>query len=250
MPEKMEKHIHKETEIFDVLTNAVCCMMCVDGKITESERTAIHKVLEQNGAPWGYNVVEKHIDDFLQRLKKCGLTQSIEDTRKKISLFREQGKEGLLMQALNYVMYSDGKIKKKEIELCERFKAELAEKGSVSTKNKNPYRYSFKYFMFFISEGGYRYGEESLEQFKNRIRAWPIWKKALRLLWAICYFPLYVVISWLGFLIIMFIASLPALVCAGLLLLSVLIYTYSHTLGSIAIVIAFILVLIIRKLFR
>ncbi len=132
----MEKDFHEETEIFDVLKNAVCCMMCVDGKMTESERAAIHKVLEKSGVPWHYDEVEEHIDDFLQISKKCGLTQIIEETCKKLSLFQQKGKEELLIQALNYVMYSDGKIKKKEIELCEKFKAEL-KKEIVNEKEQD-----------------------------------------------------------------------------------------------------------------
>jgi uncharacterized tellurite resistance protein B-like protein len=118
------KKIH-EKNLCNILSDAVCCMMCVDGKIFESEKKAIHTVLTKAGVPWDKKETKARIEAFLQKIKEQSLKHVIQETSENIPLLKETGKEDTLLTSLKYVMYSDGRISDKEVRLLEQFTERL-----------------------------------------------------------------------------------------------------------------------------
>ena len=118
------KKIH-DINLCNILSDAVCCMMCVDGKISESEKIAIHTVLKKAGVSWNKKETKARIEEILQIIKKHSLIHVIQETNEKIPFLKEMDGGDILLTSLKYVMYSDGKISDKEVGLFEQFKESL-----------------------------------------------------------------------------------------------------------------------------
>lgn len=125
-----EKKTEKDTNIFEILTDAVCCVMCADKKVTTRERKAIHKILEKTKAPWDGNKIEEHINNFVQRVKKDGLKSIVQEICDKLPEFKKRGKELVLLRCIDYMTRADGIIDENEKQLTEKFKSALGIKYS------------------------------------------------------------------------------------------------------------------------
>jgi hypothetical protein len=125
----------KKAEIFEILMDAICCVMCADKKITTREREAVHKILEKTKAPWNRDEVDNRINAFVQQVKKNGLEDVIQKTCKNLPVFKKIGKEDVLFRCIDYMMRADREIDEREQKLCDKFrKAVTTEKVRLQTK--------------------------------------------------------------------------------------------------------------------
>ena len=65
-------NVDKNTSLFEILLNAVCCVMCADKKITTQERQAVYKILKKTKSPWSTEEIDEKIGAFIQGVKKEG----------------------------------------------------------------------------------------------------------------------------------------------------------------------------------
>jgi tellurite resistance protein len=119
--QKPEKE--KQTDIYEILMDAVCCIMCADRKVTTRERRAIHTVLERTKAPWNEEQINNRINDFIQRVNNEGLNNVIQQTCKKLPEFKKRGKENVLAVCLDFMARADGSVDENEKQLIEKFKS-------------------------------------------------------------------------------------------------------------------------------
>jgi len=117
----------RRNNIFEVLLDAVCCVMCADKKVTTREREAVHRILEKLKSPWARNEIDRRIDVFINRAKKEGLTSLVQETCHKLVIFKRKGKEQVLLRCVDYMAKADGIIDPRETELCQKFKTVLAD---------------------------------------------------------------------------------------------------------------------------
>ena len=68
--------MEKQINIFEILMDAICCVMCADKKVTTKERKAVHKILEKTKAPWDSDEINDRINRFIKRGKKEGFSDS------------------------------------------------------------------------------------------------------------------------------------------------------------------------------
>ncbi len=121
----------KQINIFEILLDALCCVMCADRKITTREREAVQKVMEKTKAPWGRDDVNNHINTFVQCVKEKGLSRIVEQTCDKLTEIKRRGKEDILEKCLDYIKRSDGMVDEREIEVCNRFASALKTKSAT-----------------------------------------------------------------------------------------------------------------------
>lgn len=119
-------HNNKSTAtIFDTLLDALCCIMCADGKMSPEEQNAIPVILRKIVCPWTAEEIDNKIVDFLRRRKDRGLDRVIQETCERLPEFKKRGKENVLLKCIDYMAKADGVIDEKEIEIRRKFKAAL-----------------------------------------------------------------------------------------------------------------------------
>lgn len=117
---------HKNTAtIFDTLLDALCCIMCADGKMSPEEQNAIPVILGKVVCPWTAEEIVNKIVNFLRRRKDRGLDRIIQETCERLPEFK--GKETVFLKCIDYMAKADGVIDEKEIEIRRKFKAALAD---------------------------------------------------------------------------------------------------------------------------
>lgn len=126
-----------QINIFEILMDAICCVMCADRKITTRERKAIHEILEKTKAPWDRNEIENRINNFVQRVKDKGLRCLVEKTCEKLPEFKRRGKENVLLRCIDYMARADGVVDMREMDLCERFKLALGVIPAVTVDQRS-----------------------------------------------------------------------------------------------------------------
>ena len=121
-------------EIYEILTDAICCVMCADKKVTSRERKAVHKIIEKTKSPWAGDDIDKRINIFLEHAKKEGMEKMIQMTCGKLPEFKKSKKQEVLMTCLNFMARADGIVHEKEIEIINKFKSILGIESNDSTK--------------------------------------------------------------------------------------------------------------------
>jgi len=111
--------------IFDILLDALCCVMCADGKMSPEEQNAISVILGKVVCPWSTEEIDNKIVDFLRRVKSRGSDTVIQETCERLSEFKRRGKEKVLLKCIDYMAKADGVIDEEEIKIREKFKAAL-----------------------------------------------------------------------------------------------------------------------------
>ena len=129
--------------IYEILLDAICCVMCADKKITTQERKAVHKILHKTKSPWSDEDIDEKIGVFVQRLKKEGSRKIIQETCSRLPEFSKVGKEQILLKCIDYMADADGEIHEEEISLINQFKSVL-DKESAQADAPDPARNTAK----------------------------------------------------------------------------------------------------------
>ena len=117
----------ERVNIFSILLDAICCVMCADGKMSRREQKTVHAILKKVKCPWTAEDVGKQMTNFLQRVEIKGLGTVTEQTCEKLSEFKRRGKEYVLLKCIDYMVKADGIVDEKEIEICGKFKSALTD---------------------------------------------------------------------------------------------------------------------------
>jgi tellurite resistance protein len=124
-PETEETKQAQKMNIFEILLNATCCVMCADKKVEKPEREMVHTTLKKTKAPWTRDEIDKRIEMFLQRVKKRGFKWVVSETCEKLPEFKKRGKEKVLLKCLNYMARADGVVHEKEMKIINIFMKEV-----------------------------------------------------------------------------------------------------------------------------
>lgn len=114
------------TKAHEALLNAICCVLCADGKIRSREREAAHRILERARVPWSDMEIDFLIDEFLERVKQEGLRSIVQETCEQLQRCSDtSAKKKAFFQSLDYMARADGSVDEKEERVCRKFRAAL-----------------------------------------------------------------------------------------------------------------------------
>jgi uncharacterized tellurite resistance protein B-like protein len=112
----------KREDIYEILMDAICCVMYADGKVTSKEREAVHNILKKTKAPWTKEDINKRIDGFLERAQKEGMEKIVQATCENLPEFKRRKKQEVLKVCLDFMARADGIADELEKKLIEKFK--------------------------------------------------------------------------------------------------------------------------------
>jgi len=117
----------KVAGLYDILLDALCCVIVSDGKASHDKKATILGILIKVNSPHSAQDVNSSIESFIKQVKERGfspiLNAVLEETRK----FRNRGKQKILLKAFALVAKSDGSVDEAERKVIARFKAVLQE---------------------------------------------------------------------------------------------------------------------------
>ncbi len=108
--------------LFVVLLELLCCMMVADGRASASEKKQIRDLLNYHGSPWTEPEISERISEFIDRIRTDGYRKTVAAALTEIDLFKEQGKQAILLQCLQAVANADEKVTDGEQRLLLRIK--------------------------------------------------------------------------------------------------------------------------------
>ena len=127
----------KSKDIYEILMDAICCVMCADGNTTPKEREAIRIILGKTKAPWTKEDIDKRIGLFLERAKVEGMDKIVETTCKNLPEFKRRKKQEVLTVCLDFIARADGMTDENEKKLIEKFKSAIGT-GSTDSGGRLP----------------------------------------------------------------------------------------------------------------
>ena len=122
-PQKSEEK--KRMDIYGILMDAICCVICADKKVTTKENKAVYNILEKTKAPWGGDEIDNRIRSFIERVNNEGLNNIIQQTCDKLPEFKKRKQEHILLRCVEYMMRCDGVIDENEKKICQKFRLAL-----------------------------------------------------------------------------------------------------------------------------
>ncbi|MHC4266239.1 MAG: TerB family tellurite resistance protein [Planctomycetota bacterium] len=122
----MADDLAEEINIYEVLMDAICCVMCADKRATAKEQKAIHEILGKTEAAWEEDEINGRIEAYVQNIRENGLATVIRETREKLTIFKTRGEQEVLLRCLDHITQADGVIDESEIKVCDIFRLVLA----------------------------------------------------------------------------------------------------------------------------
>ncbi len=99
-----------EHPVFEVLLDALCCMMFADGKAGTTERSIVIELMERAQAPWASDEVERRMKDFWQRGRQVSYDALLDKTCSRLGGFGSVRQRTALRKMLVAVASADGAV--------------------------------------------------------------------------------------------------------------------------------------------
>ncbi|MHC4270689.1 MAG: TerB family tellurite resistance protein [Planctomycetota bacterium] len=122
----MTDDLAEQINLYEVLMDAICCVMCADKRATAKEQKAIHEILGKTEAAWEEEEINERIEAYVQNVRENGLATVIRETREKLAIFKRRGEQEVLLCCLEDMTQADGVIDESEIRVCDIFRLVLA----------------------------------------------------------------------------------------------------------------------------
>jgi tellurite resistance protein len=100
--------------VFDLVLEALCCMVYADGKATSGERDKVQALLVRLHAPWAPDEIARRMQAFRARGRTESFTQVLEETCQRLRRIEEPKQQQVLQKCLQAVAQADGVIEERE----------------------------------------------------------------------------------------------------------------------------------------
>lgn len=108
--------------LFCVLLEVICCLMVADGHASKSEKSRIMELMAKVRSPWTNSEVNERMQSIIDRVRRDGYRQTLGVTLKDVEVFKQIGKQEVLLRCLSAVAEADENLTDREIQLCQRIK--------------------------------------------------------------------------------------------------------------------------------
>jgi tellurite resistance protein len=131
-----KRELTEQINIYEVLLDAICCVMCADKRATAKEQESIHEIFEKTKAPWERDEINYRIKAYVQNVRENSLATVIRETREKLTVFKRREEQEVLLRCLDDMTQADGVIDESEIRVCNFFKLVLANEDENRIKKE------------------------------------------------------------------------------------------------------------------
>jgi uncharacterized tellurite resistance protein B-like protein len=112
-------------DICSSLLDAMCCIMVADGKVDETEKQVIQKVMANAKAPWDEQEINVRIQTFVKRVNEQRFAAVLQQVCQELAEVKRLGKSSVFLKCLMAVAKADGTVERAEAEVYGKFEAIL-----------------------------------------------------------------------------------------------------------------------------
>ena len=113
-------------EIFQTLFSVLCCVMIADGRASRSEKTRIRELMCKAKAPWSRDSMDDRLSEFIRQVQTRGYNAVVSDTLSRVPLFKQLGRQDVLLKCVDSIAAADSKLDPKEKAFCDRIRETVA----------------------------------------------------------------------------------------------------------------------------
>lgn len=108
--------------VCDSLLNILCSIMVADGRASRSERACIVDLMQKVKSQMTPEEVAHRMDAYIDAISSIGYKKVLAQSLEKVIVFREIGKEHVLLQCIEAVARADATLDPREQALCMRIR--------------------------------------------------------------------------------------------------------------------------------
>jgi uncharacterized tellurite resistance protein B-like protein len=109
--------------LFPILLDVLCCLMVADGRASRSEKRCIHDLMIELHSPWNDSEIDDRIAQFIAWVQTDGYRKALAVSLKDVEVFKQVGRQDVLLKCLDSVAKADEKMTDRELQLCQRIMA-------------------------------------------------------------------------------------------------------------------------------
>jgi uncharacterized tellurite resistance protein B-like protein len=104
--------------VFDLL----CCVMVADGRVSTREKEKTREIMSKVDIHWTDEEFDNRVATFIEEIRKQGYFNVVQRSIRRLPLFKQIGREKVLIKCIDLVAIGDGKLDPREKDLCDRIR--------------------------------------------------------------------------------------------------------------------------------
>lgn len=120
-----QRRKEREEAIYQLLLDAMCCVMLADNHVAKSEAHRVLAVLKKLGAPWPEEELRERIKSGMNSVRKSGIELSVSDTCTRLRQLTSEKQRKSVLKCIDLVAEANGDVSTQEREMRNRFAASL-----------------------------------------------------------------------------------------------------------------------------
>ena len=117
-------------ERLQLILEALCLVMCANGRASRDEQHSIRELMKRLNAPWSEDETKSKVKQFLLELDSAKFKQSLNDVCKKIPQLLKPQEREVLLKCIDSLAKSDGSVDEKEWKVRDRITAAINQAGN------------------------------------------------------------------------------------------------------------------------
>lgn len=120
--------------LLSVLFDILCCVMVADGRASTSEKSSIHEIMSKVNSGWSDDKCNGRISSFIGDIQCQGYATVLRRSMSQLRIFKQSGREDVLVKCIDLVANADSKLTQRERELCDRIRKSIGVAASKNTE--------------------------------------------------------------------------------------------------------------------
>lgn len=116
--------------VFDLL----CCVMVADGRVSTREKAKTREIMSKVDIHWTDEEFDSRVATFIEEIRKQGYFNVVQRSIRRLPLFKQIGREKVLIKCIDLVAIGDGKLDPREKDLCDRIREVIGPIDSNETE--------------------------------------------------------------------------------------------------------------------
>ena len=117
-------------ETFQVVLDAMCCMMFADGKASKREQAKVRDLLRQANCPWGDAEIDRRVREFFDRTRSSSLKTVLDETCERLK-GHDKLSDKAVLTCLDRIAAADDDMREEERVIRRRIAGALRDSDSL-----------------------------------------------------------------------------------------------------------------------
>lgn len=108
--------------------------MVADGRVSTREKEKTREIMSKVDIHWTDDEFDNRVATFIEEIRKQGYFNVVQRSIRRLPLFKQIGREKVLIKCIDLVAIGDGKLDPREKDLCDRIREVIGPIDSNATE--------------------------------------------------------------------------------------------------------------------